>query len=47
MWSYYSLKCKTIQKVSCSDKKKGRIMLVSKCEVCDTKKSKFMKEQVA
>ena len=22
MWSYYSLKCKTIQKVSCSDQKR-------------------------
>ena len=25
--------------------KKGRIMLLSKCEVCDSKKSKFIKEQ--
>ena len=23
----------------------GRIMLLSKCEVCDSKKSKFIKEQ--
>ena len=23
----------------------GRILLLSKCEVCDSKKSKFMKEQ--
>ena len=27
------------------DKKNGRIMLLSKCEVCDSKKSKFIKEQ--
>ena len=25
--------------------KNGRIMLLSKCEVCDSKKSKFAKEQ--
>ena len=25
--------------------KNGRIMLLSKCEVCDSKKSKFIKEQ--
>ena len=25
--------------------KNGRIMLFSKCEVCDSKKSKFIKEQ--
>ena len=25
--------------------KKGRIMLLSKCTVCDSKKSKFFKEQ--
>ena len=24
---------------------KGKIMLLSKCEVCDSKKSKFIKEQ--
>ena len=27
--------------------KNGRIMLLSKCEVCDSKKSKFVKEQEA
>ena len=27
--------------------KNGRIMLLSKCEVCDSKKSKFIKEQEA
>ena len=27
--------------------KKGRITLLSKCAVCDTKKSKFIKEQKA
>ena len=27
--------------------KNGRIMLLSKCEVCDSKKSKFIKQQEA
>ena len=27
--------------------KRGRIMLLSKCEVCDSKKSKFIKYQEA
>ena len=27
--------------------KNGRIMLLSKCEVCDSKKPKFIKEQEA
>ena len=27
--------------------KNGRIMLLSKCSVCDSKKSKFLKEQEA
>ena len=27
--------------------KNGRIMILSKCEVCDSKKSKFIKEQEA
>ena len=27
--------------------KNGRIMVLSKCEVCDSKKSKFIKEQEA
>ena len=27
--------------------KNGRIMLLAKCEVCDSKKSKFIKEQEA
>ena len=27
--------------------KNGRIMLLSKCEVCDSKKSKFIKQQKA
>ena len=27
--------------------KNGRIMLLSKCQVCDSKKSKFVKEQEA
>ena len=27
--------------------KNGRIVLLSKCEVCDSKKSKFIKEQEA
>ena len=31
----------------CKDKRGGRIMLLAKCEACDSKKSKFIKEQEA
>ena len=45
----YCLKCRkyteSIQKVSKT--KNGRIMILSKCTVCDSKKSKFIKEQEA
>ena len=40
---YYCLKCrKKVVRI-----KNGRIMLLSKCSVCNSKKSKFLKEQVA
>ena len=48
MLSYYSLKCRknTESKNSKVAKtKNGRIMLLSKCAVCDSKNSKFIKEQ--
>ena len=35
-----------IQVASCKEKK-GRIMLLSKCSVCDSKKLQFIKEQQA
>ena len=38
----YCLKCRKNTK-----SKKGRIMLVSKCAVCNSKKSKFIKQQEA
>ena len=45
----YCLKCRkyteSIQKVLRT--KNGRIMILSKCTVCDSKKSKFIKEQEA
>ena len=46
----YCLKCRkntesTNPKVART--KNGRIMLLSKCEVCDSKKSKFIKEPKA
>ena len=46
----YCLKCRkntesTMPKLSRS--KNGRIMLLSKCAVCDSKKSKFIKQQEA
>ena len=44
----YCLKCRT-NKESKNPKvvrtKNGKIMLLSKCPVCDSKKSKFIKEQ--
>ena len=50
MSSYYCLKCriKTESKNPKVEKtKNGRIMLLSECVVCDSKKSKFIKEQEA
>ena len=41
----YCLKCIKNPKVPRT--KNGRIMLLSKCEVCDSKKSKFIKQQKA
>ena len=46
----YCLKCRknTASKNSeVAKTKNGRIILLSKCAVCDSKKSKFMKEQEA
>ena len=41
----YCLKCrKSTESINRCKDKIGRLML-SKCEVCDSKKSKFMKEQ--
>ena len=40
----YSLKC---QKNKVVRTKNGRIIILSKCEVCDNEKSKFIKEQEA
>ena len=45
---WYCLKCRKNIKIKNRKivrTKKGRIMLLSKCEVCDSKKSKFIKEQ--
>ena len=47
---WYCLKCRknTDSKISQVVKtKSGRIILLSKCAVCDSKKSKFIKEQEA
>ena len=44
----YWLKCRKIEKVKnpkVVNKKDGRIMLLSKCVVCDSKKSKFIKKE--
>ena len=41
----YCLKCRKNTKVARS--KNGRILLLSKCAVCDSKKSKFIKHQEA
>ena len=46
----YSLKCRknTESKTpKVARTKNGRIMLLSKCAVCDSKKSKFIKQQEA
>ena len=50
MLSYYCLKCrKNVESKNpkVAKTKNGRIMLLSKCAVCDSKKSKFIKEQGA
>ena len=49
MLSYF-LKCRKNTKSKnprVAWKKKGKIMLLSKCAVCDSKKSKFIKQQKA
>ena len=48
MFSYY-LKCKNTESKNPEvvKTKNGRRMLLSKCAVCDSKKSKFIKEQEA
>ena len=46
----YCLKCKKNTQSKNSEvvkTKNGRIMLLSKCSVCNSKKSKFLKEQEA
>ena len=46
----YSLKCRKgteSKNPKVVKTKNGRIMLLSKCAVCDSKKSKFIKEQEA
>ena len=46
----YYLKCREnaeSKKPKVIKTKNGRIMLLSKCAVCDNKKSKFIKEQEA
>ena len=45
----YCLKCRKnaeSKKVRVAKKNKGKIMLLSKCEVNDSKKSRFIKRQV-
>ena len=46
----YCLKCRKnteSKSVKVTRTKTGRIMLLSKCAVCDSKKSKFIKQQEA
>ena len=47
----YCLKCRRKNTENKNPKvvraKNGRIMLLSKCEVCDSKRSKFIKDQEA
>ena len=46
----YSLKCRKnteSKTLKFARTKNGRIMLLSKCAVCDSKKSKFIKQQEA
>ena len=48
MLSYYCLKCgKNTESKNrkVARRKNGRIILLSKCAVCDSKKPKFIKEQ--
>ena len=50
MLSYYCFKCRKnteSKNLKVAKTKNGRIMLLSKCAVCDSKKSKFIKEQEA
>ena len=50
MLSYYCLKCRKnteSKNPKLARTKKGRLMLLSKCAVCDSKKIKFIKEQEA
>ena len=50
MLSYYCLKCRKnteSKNTKVAKTKNGRIMLLSKCAVCDNKKSKFIKQQKA
>ena len=48
MLSYYCLKCrKNTESKKVAKAKIGRIMLLSKCALCDSKQSKFIKEQEA
>ena len=50
MLSYYCLKCRKNRESKNPKVAKtnhGRIMLLLKCVVCDSKKSKFIKEQEA
>ena len=45
---FYCLKCRQnteSKNPKVAKTKNGRIMLLSKCTVCDSKKSKFIKEQ--
>ena len=49
---WYSLKCKYSKSTERKNPKvvrtkNGRIMVLSKCAVCDSKKSKFIREQEA
>ena len=50
MLLYYCLKCRKnigSKNPKVARTKNGRIMLLSKCAVCDSKKWKFIKEQEA
>ena len=50
MLSYYCLKCRKnteSKNTKVAKTKNGRIMLLSKCAVCDNKKLKFIKQRKA
>ena len=50
MFSYYCLKCRkntATKNPKVAKTENGRIMLLLKCAVCDSKNSKFIKEQEA